>query len=123
MPLKEWLVFFTEYAIVIIDGMALVLVVVGSVEAFGRAAVSFLVPTSPVRRREIWLRFARILVAALTFQLAADIIETSVSASWDAILRIAVIAVVRTFLNYFLERDFDEVQARQGEVASTTNAL
>jgi uncharacterized membrane protein len=67
--------------------------------------------------RIVWLRFARLLVAALTFQLAADIIETSVSTDWESLGRIAVIAVVRTFLNYFLERDVQELD-RTGRKAA-----
>ena len=54
-------------------------------------------------------------MAALTFQLAADIIETSITTEWEAVGRIAVIAVIRTFLNYFLDRDIDEARKRQRE--------
>ena len=66
-------------------------------------------------RRDVWLRYAHWLVAGLTFQLAADIIETSITTQWDAVGRIAVIAVIRTFLNYFLDRDLEEVRSRQRE--------
>jgi hypothetical protein len=54
----------------------------------------------------------------LTFQLAADIIETSVTTDWDVVGRIAVIAVIRTFLNYFLERDLDEIRGRDEPAAA-----
>jgi uncharacterized membrane protein len=54
-------------------------------------------------------------VAGLTFQLAADIIETSIAPDWDDIGRLAVIAVIRAFLNYFLEKDLSEVRERQHE--------
>jgi hypothetical protein len=52
------------------------------------------------------------MVAALTFQLAADIIETSVSTSWQTIGRVGAITAIRTFPNYFLERDVDHQKAR-----------
>ena len=61
-------------------------------------------------RHEVWLRYARWLVAGLTLQLAADIIETSITTSWQAIGRVGAIAVIRTFLNYFLERDVEQQQ-------------
>ena len=64
-------------------------------------------------KRSIWLRYARWLVAGLTFQLAADIIETSIAPDWEDIGRLAAIAVIRTFLNFFLERDIEEVRERQ----------
>jgi uncharacterized membrane protein len=57
--------------------------------------------------------YARWLAAGLTIQLAADIIETSITTSWDAVARVASIAVIRTFLNFFLERDLTEFRARQ----------
>ncbi len=49
-------------------------------------------------------------MAGLTFQLAADIIETSISTNWQTIGRVGAIAVIRTFLNYFLERDVEQQQ-------------
>ena len=64
-------------------------------------------------RREVWLRYARWLVAGLTFQLAADITETSITTDWTAIGRIAAVAVIRTFLNHFLDRDLEEVRGWQ----------
>jgi uncharacterized membrane protein len=110
--MKEWLVLVSEYAIVLIDAMALIVVLYGTVQAFAGAARLTFAPGSGEQRREVLLRFSRWLVAGLTFQLAADIIETSITTSWDAIGRIAAVAVVRTFLNYFLERDLAEWRER-----------
>ncbi len=70
-------------------------------------------PPNEQRRREVWARYARWLIAGLTFQLAADIIETSITTNWEAIVRVAAIAVIRTFLNYFLERDYIELRERE----------
>jgi uncharacterized membrane protein len=54
------------------------------------------------------LGLARFLALALEFQLAADIIATSVSPSWDQLGRLGAIALIRTFLNYFLGREMEE---------------
>lgn len=116
--MKEWLQFASENAIVFIDWLALIIVVIGSLEAFVTGLRVMLSSTSGHERRDIWLRYARWLVAGLTFQLAADVIETSITSGWDAVGRIAAIAVIRTFLNYFLERDLDEVRTRQRETAT-----
>jgi uncharacterized membrane protein len=35
--------------------------------------------------------------AGLTFQLAADIIDTSITTSWQTIGRVAAVALIRTF--------------------------
>jgi uncharacterized membrane protein len=113
--MKEWLTFATEHAIVIIDALALIIIVVGTVECFLNGVRLMFSSRSGHERRDVWLRYARWLVAGLTFQLAADIIETSITTGWDAVGRLAAIAVIRTFLNYFLERDLGEVRERQGE--------
>lgn len=113
--MKQLLIFVTEQAVVLIDAIALVVILIGTIEAAWTGARAVLNSAPGHERRDIWLRYARWLVAGLTFQLAADIIETSITASWDAVIRLAAIAVVRTFLDYFLERDLAEVRARQSE--------
>ena len=115
--MKEWLTFATEHAVVIIDVLALIIIFVGTVECFLRGMGLLFSLRSGHERRDVWLRYARWLVAGLTFQLAADIIETSISTGWESVGRLAAIAVIRTFLNYFLERDLTEVRERQGVTA------
>jgi uncharacterized membrane protein len=113
--MKVWLTIATGYAIIVIDAMALIVIVVGTVEAFFGGLRVMLSSVDGHTRRDIWLRYARWLVAGLTFQLAADILETAVTESWDAVGRIAAVALIRTFLNYFLDRDLNEVRDRQQE--------
>ena len=116
--MREWLIRITEPITVAIDAIALLAIVVGTVEVAAKAARAVFRPMSDLERRDTWLRYARWLVAALTFQLAADIIETSVSTDWQTIGRVGAIAVIRTFLNYFLERDV-ELQQRACEAAES----
>jgi uncharacterized membrane protein len=111
--MKEWLIFATEYAIIVIEALALVVIFLGTIEAFIGGLRVMLSSRSGHEQRDVWLRYARWLVAGLTFQLAADIIETSITTNWDAVGRIAAIAVIRTFLNYFLERDLTDLRDRQ----------
>ena len=113
--MREWLVMATENAVVVIDAMATLIILVGTLEAFiDGFRVLFSSKTSH-EKREVWLRYARWLIAGLTFQLAADILETSIRTDWDSIGRLGAIAVIRTFLNYFLERDLAETRRRQRE--------
>lgn len=117
--MKQWLTIATENAVVLIDALALVVIAIGTVEAFVFGVWATLHRPDGHRRRDVWLRYARWLVAGLTFQLAADILETSITTSWDAVGRIAAIAVIRTFLNYCLDRDLDDVRKRQREAPAT----
>jgi uncharacterized membrane protein len=112
---KEGLVVATEYSIVVIDWMALIVILIGTVETFFAGTFALLKSPNGHERRDVWLRYARWLVAGLTFQLAADIIESAIAPSWNDIGRLAAVALIRTFLNYFLDRDLTEIRARQYE--------
>ena len=113
--MREWLVIVTEQAEPVIDAIALLVIAVGTVEAFIDGLRLLASSKTGHQRREVWLRYARWLIAGLTFQLAADIIETSIRTDWESIAKLGTIAVIRTFLNYFLERDLDEARKRQQE--------
>jgi uncharacterized membrane protein len=122
VAMREWLTIATEYCVVIIEAMALVVIAVGTLQAFlSGLALVYSGPTGH-ERRDVWLRYARWLVAGLTFQLAADIVESSITTNWQAVVRLAAIAVIRTFLNYFLERDLAEVRERQRHEAEAPAA-
>lgn len=71
------------------------------------------------------LQLARFLALALELQLGADILSTAVAPTWDQIGKLAAIAVIRTALNYFLQREMRENpssdrQLQGGRAASGT---
>src|SRR5262249_9297247 len=110
--MEAYLVSLTAKAVVAIDAIALVVIVVGTPEKFVFCIRLIVSNLSGHEIRRGWMRYGRWLVAGLTYQLSADIIETAIAPSWDDIGRLAAIAVIRTFLNYFLERDLGEIRAR-----------
>jgi uncharacterized membrane protein len=112
--MREWLVLATNVAVDAIDWLALVLIVVGAVEAFFQGLWTMFASQDGHHERDVWLRLGRWLVAGLTFQLAADVLETAITTSWDEVARLAAIAAIRTFLNYFLERDLGEIRTQRG---------
>ena len=114
--MREWLTLVAGGAVTIIHAMAMVIVIVGTIEAFIGSVRAFFRPTASGRPfYHAYIRYARFLVGALTFQLAADIIESALAPTWDEIGRLGAIALIRTFLNYFLERDMTELEAREAE--------
>jgi len=96
------------------EAIAILIIAVGSVEAL---IAMFRVLAAPgatgIAKRAVWLNFAQWLVAALTFQLAADIVSTSFSPSWDEVGRLGAVAVIRTFLSYFLDREVENTRKLQ----------
>jgi len=64
-------------------------------------------------KKDIWLRFAAWTLLALEFALAADIVHTAISPDWDDIGHLAAIAVIRSVLNYLLERDLEKYAGQE----------
>ena len=85
-------------------------IAVGMVETLVRSAVVLTGRGGSSRetRRDVWARFARWIILALEFALAADIVRTAIAPTWDDIGHLGAIALIRTILNYFLERDMQE---------------
>lgn len=58
----------------------------------------------------IRIRFGSWLAMALEFQLGADIVATTVTPTLQDLGQLALIAVIRTFLNYFLAKELETEQ-------------
>ena len=111
--MEETLKQFAHAASLGIEALALLVIVLGSLQAaVGVLRVMISPRSTNADKRAVWLEYSRWLVAGLTFQLAADIIETMVVPGWDDLARVAVIAVIRTFLTYFLDRDIEAIAER-----------
>lgn len=63
-----------------------------------------------VAHLSIRLELGLALALSMEFLLAADIVGTAVSPEWDAIAKLAAITGIRTFLNFFLHREVQELQ-------------
>lgn len=66
------------------------------------------------------LDLGRALALGLEFLLAADILNTAVSPSWDQIGRLAAIAAIRTALNIFLQREIESARRKEIEYAGSS---
>ncbi|MEN9214579.1 MAG: DUF1622 domain-containing protein [Gloeomargarita sp. DG02_4_bins_56] len=106
---------------VILEFMAVVLILYGTVVTLQKfirhCKRSNFAMLQPVLRLEL----GRHLGLALELLLAADIVSTAVSPSWDAIGRLAAISFIRTFLNYFLEQEVRQLEQTNGiEIEGTS---
>mgnify|MGYP001547639463 CR=1 FL=1 len=64
---------------------------------------------------QIRLTFGMWLALALEFQLGADILATTVAPNFSSLGQLAAIALIRTFLNYFLNKELESEYAFQKE--------
>lgn len=105
---------FAQYVAMVLEAMAVVVIGMGSLEALYRTLWPLLSrKISQGMRRAAWLSMARWLVLGLEFMLAADIARTVIDPEWDDLGKLAATAVIRTFLNFFLERDLEAASRAQ----------
>lgn len=87
----------------------------GAVVIFSGALISF----SGFLRQAVWrrhvdrfndvrLNLGRFLALGLEFQLASDLLRTTVAPSFEEIGKLAAVAAIRTALNFFLDRELRE---------------
>ncbi len=101
----------------LIEGGSAVIIAVAAVEALVNSFRAILSGKGDPDYREVYLRFGSRLILGLEFALAADIVRTAISPRWDDIGRLAAIAAIRTFLNFFLERDIERFAAEKENAA------
>jgi uncharacterized membrane protein len=94
-----------HWVAVAIELMAVLVIAYAALEAFAATIRVVATRVSVGARRAMMLRFLHLLVLGLTFQLAADFVHIALARDWDEVGRVAVIAVIRTFLGFFLDRD------------------
>jgi uncharacterized membrane protein len=92
-----------------VEAAAAIIILAGAIEAFSAIVRSFFLPGHKTYiRKRIWLRFGVWLLLGLEFELAADVVRTAISPTWTDISQLGAIAVIRTFLNFFLEKDLEK---------------
>jgi len=105
-----------------LEAISVLMIAIGAVEALAKILLPLLRnDATQGRRRAAWLGLARWLLLGLEFMLAADIVRTAIAPTWDDIGMLAAIALIRTFLNFFLERDLENA-AREGTPAEAAEA-
>jgi uncharacterized membrane protein len=65
-----------------------------------------------ITKEETRLQFGSSVAVSLELLLGADVLATAVAPSWDDIGKLAAIAVIRTLLNYFLERELKHMHVK-----------
>ena len=112
--MENMLLEIAHYVALVLEAFAIAVIAVGALEAaVGIVRVAIHPGIANAEKRAVWLNFARWLVAGLTFQLAADIVGTSFDPTWDELARLGLIAVIRTFLSFFLDRELDATRELQ----------
>ena len=110
--MEEWLYVGAGAVALAIEVVAIMVIAYGSVAALISVVRVVMLGGSNAEKRLVWMTYAQWLVVGLTFQLAADIVSTTVAPTWDQIGRVAAIAAIRTMLTFFLDRDIEAIRER-----------
>ena len=91
------------------EAVAVLIIALGVLQAvFGLVKYGLSPKRAIGTRKAIWMGLGTWLLLGLEFELAADIVRSVVSPEWADIGQLGAIAVIRTFLNYFLEKDLEK---------------
>jgi uncharacterized membrane protein len=104
----------------LLEGLSVITVLVGLLLTLGQLRPNLVRGPSLRPSTRARLTFASWLAMALEFQLGADIVSTTTSPSERNLLQLALVAVIRTFLNVFLAREIESEQRL--EAGRTTTA-
>jgi uncharacterized membrane protein len=75
--------------------------------------ISFYPSSGNITKEAIRLQFGSTVAVSLELLLGADVLATAVAPGWDAIGKLAAIAIIRTALNYFLERELRQAKTSE----------
>lgn len=95
-----------------VEILAAIIIGVAVLKTLYNYLTSITIPLSRITKEEIRLQFGSSVAVSLELLLGADVLATAVAPSWDDIGKLAAIAVIRTLLNYFLERELKQMHVR-----------
>lgn len=114
--MKEWAEIITKYLSSFVEILAAMVIGIALLQFLYSYIRNIFKPNVETINQNIRIRFGSSLTVALELLLGADILATAIAPTWDDIGKLAAIAVLRTALNFFLERELKN-SGLQGRVA------
>jgi uncharacterized membrane protein len=114
-PLETWLKWLVSYLAVGAEIAAAFVIGIAILQGIGGYFRPLIAPATRdlFSPEAIRLRLGRALALGLEFTVASDILRTAVAPTRQDILTLAAIVLLRSLLNYFLEREIREVEDRR----------
>ncbi len=107
----------------LLEAATLALLTLGALLALSNLVAGLLRRHSPSEvALDVWQGLSRWTMVGLEFLLAADLVSTVVSPSWDELGRLGTIAEIRTVLGFFLGRDLETARKIARENAELARA-
>ncbi len=103
--MKEWAEIITKHLSSSIEILAAAVIGIALLQFLYRYTRNVFKPDVENVNQKIRIQFGSSLTIALELLLGADILATAIAPTWNDIGKLAAIAVLRTALNFFLERE------------------
>ena len=111
--MKEVAEIITKHLSSTVEVLAAFVIGIALIKFLYRYVKHLFTPNDGITNQTIRIHFGSALTVALELLLAADILATAIAPTWDDIGKLASIAVLRTALNYFLERELKNNEANE----------
>jgi len=104
-----------EVIVLILEMISVICIVLGIIVSVKQMVIRRISKTEKTPLYiKVRMKFGGWLALALEYQLAADIVGTTIAPTYEHVIRLGAIALIRTFLNYFLNREVkEEVETRK----------
>jgi uncharacterized membrane protein len=121
--MKEFAEIITKHLSRAVEIVAAIVIGISLLKFLYKYFINILQTTDGSVNQALRIQFGSSLAIALELLLAADILATAIAPTWDDIGKLAAIAVLRTALNYFLERELKATEARDTEASKIKDKL
>lgn len=103
--MKEWAQLITKHISSFVEILAALVIAVALIQFIVRYLMNVFQANVETINQKLRIQIGSSLALSLELLLGADILATAIAPTWDDIGKLAAIAVLRTALNYFLERE------------------
>lgn len=103
--MKDWAEIITKYLSGFVEILAAVVIGIALLQFLYHYIGNIFKPNIETTNQIIRIQFGSALTVALELLLGADILSTAIAPTWNEIGKLVAIAVLRTSLNFFLERE------------------
>ena len=104
-----------DLLVLVVEACGAIVIIIGALWTFARFVWVGLRERNAAACSRIRVSLGRFLALGLEFQLASDILRTAVAPGFRELGQLAVVATIRTALNYFLAK---EIAAEDRKIAS-----
>jgi uncharacterized membrane protein len=108
--MEETLNEILDYVIYGVEALGVIVILLSAVRTAIRYVINYFAPED-VDIPTLRLALGQSMVMALEFQVAADILKTALTPSWNDIILLAALIGLRTLLNYLLEQELEHLSS------------